>query len=169
LRKLAKEKGPEQLTEWQDITRLDKEDKKALKEQFKLIKDKYPGLDFNMLVAANRDAGRTSVQFSQPERYGQYFNPETGEFLKNTDTRNVDNYTRFYRRQFPKQTKISATDVLDVYNKMPGGVSNYQRYVDEGYFPLDQAPPNQRYGGLTKLQTKMVNQKASQSWLDQYK
>jgi hypothetical protein len=152
LRKLAKEKGPEQLTEWQDITRLDKEDKKALKEQFKLIKDKYPGLDFNMLVAANRDAGRTSVQFSQPERYGQYFNPETGEFLRNTDTRNVDPFMRFYRKQFPKQTKISATDVLDVYNKMPGGVSNYQRYVDEGYFPLDQTPTNQMYGGVTKAQ-----------------
>jgi hypothetical protein len=152
LRKLAKEKGPKQLTEWEDITRLDKEDKKALKEQFKLIKDKYPGIDFNMLVAANRDASRTNVQFGQPERYGKYFDPETGEFLRNTDTRNVDDYMRFYRKQFPKQTKISATDVLDVYNKMPGGLSNYERYVNEGYFPYNQTVPNQRYGGLIKAQ-----------------
>lgn len=168
LRQLAKEKGPEQLSEWEDITTPDKEEKKVLKEQFKLIKDKYPGLDFNMFVAANRDAGRTNVQFGQPERYGKYFDPETGEFLRNTDTRNVDDYMRFYRKQFPKQTKISATDVLDVYNKMPGGLSNYERYVNEGYFPYDQRPPNQMYGGVTK-QTKKVNQNESQGWLSQYK
>jgi hypothetical protein len=147
LRKLAKEKGPKQLTEWEDITTPDKEEKKALKEQFKLIKDKYPGLDFNMFVAANRDASRTNVQFGQPERYGKYFDPETGKFLRNTDTRNVDDYMRFYRKQFPKQTKISATDVLDVYNRMPGGLSNYERYVNEGYFPYTPTVPNQRYGG----------------------
>jgi hypothetical protein len=183
LRRIGRQKGPKQITMWQDITNidnlyLDKQGRKALKEQFNSIKDKYPGLDFNTFVAANRDAGRTNVQFGNPEGYAKYFNPETGEFLGNTDIRNIDNFMRFYRKQFPKQTKISATDVLDVYNKMPGGISNYERYANAGYFPYNQTVPSQRYGGLIRAQyggdpsipnlQSPVSMYKTGGWLDSY-
>lgn len=148
-RALAKEPDAVVIPEWNEISNienlgLDKKGRKALEKEYEAAKANYPGLDLPTYVAAVRDAGRTSTQFANPER-AKYFDPKTGSLLPNVDTRSIDPYLRFYRGQFPTQSRIAPTDILNTFSNMPGGLSNYSKYANVGY-----VPPMQRQGGQTK-------------------
>jgi hypothetical protein len=148
-RALAKEPDAVIIPEWNEISNienlgLDKKGRKALEKEYEAAKANYPGLDLATYVAATRDAGRTNIQFNNPER-AKYFDPKTGALLPNVDRKNVDPYLRFYRGQFPTQSRIAPTDVLNTFSNMPGGLSNYSKYANVGY-----VPPMQRQGGQTK-------------------
>jgi len=148
-------KDPKPISPWEDLSNInnytsDRGEQKALKKEYEGIKDKYKGLTLNQYVAAKRDADRTSVLLGNNERYGKYFD-ESGKVLPNTDLRNIDPNLRFYKEKFPKQSKLSAEDVLGTWNSIEGGFPSYEGYVNEGYRkPLKT--PMKEGGQLHKLQ-----------------